>query len=64
LSPPDLAHLLLRLITFAEQRSVVAYVAAMISAVGWLVHVRYQNEEIAELRALELITVAENEVGK
>jgi hypothetical protein len=49
LSPADLAHLLVRLVTFAERRSVVGYVAATISVVGWVLHVRYKNWEIAQL---------------
>jgi hypothetical protein len=49
LSPADLAHVLVRLITFAERRSVVGYVVAIISVVGWLLHVRYKNWEIAQL---------------
>lgn len=49
LSPTDLAHLLMRLVTFAERRSVVGYVMAIVSAAGWLVHVRFKNWEIARL---------------
>ncbi len=49
LSPADLAHLLVRLVTFAERRSDVGYVVAIISLVGWLFHVRYKNWKIAQL---------------
>ncbi len=63
LSPADLAHLLVRLVTFAERRSVVGYVVAIISVFGWFLHVRYKNSEIAQMLALGLNTVAENEVG-
>ena len=63
LSPADLAHLLVRLVTFAERRSVAGYVVAIISVFGWLLHVRYKNWEIAQMLALRSITVAENEVG-
>jgi hypothetical protein len=63
LSPADLAYLPVKLVTFAERRSVVGYVVAIISVVGWLFHVRYKNWEIAQLGALGLITVTENEVG-
>jgi hypothetical protein len=51
LSPTDLAHLLVRLVTFAERRSAVGYVVAIISLVGWLFHVRYKNWEISQLRS-------------
>ena len=49
LSPADLAHVLVMLITFAERRSAIGYVVAIISVVGWLLHVRYKNWEIAQL---------------
>jgi hypothetical protein len=49
LSPADLAYLLVRLVTFAERRSVVGYVVAIVSVVGWWFHVRYKNWKIAQL---------------
>jgi hypothetical protein len=49
LSPADLAYLLVRLVTFAERRSVVGYVVSIISVVGWWFHVRYKNWKIAQL---------------
>jgi hypothetical protein len=63
LSPGDLAHLLVRLVTFAERRSIVGYVVGIISVFGWFLHVRYKNWEIAQMLALGSNTVAESEVG-